>query len=112
MARGDPVFAKIDVDIFPNGERFSTLPAAVSFMYIAVWSLAVKMRTDTLPSDISTDKWLAEWTHKCPKSVHRWMTQLETKCLVHRNSDGSLSIDKVRSCHRRLKWDKRPELNI
>ena len=110
MARGDPTYFQVDIDIFPNGERFSALSASEAFMYIAVWGLAVKCRSDTIPKDISTDKWMAEWAHKCPKSVHRWMDKLSQVCLVTRNSDGTLTVHNVKSRHKKLRWDKCPQM--
>jgi len=109
VARGDPTFAKIDVDIFPNGDRFSSLPANVAFLYLSLWCLAVKMRTDVLSPFISRSVWIANWTHKDRVSVSRWLAILEEKKLIIRNTDGSLTIDKVRACHKKLKWDKRPQ---
>lgn len=110
MPLGDPTFAKIDVDIFPNGDRFSTLPANAAFLYLALWCMAVKFRSDVIPCSLSTCKWIANWTHKDRVSVSRWLAILEGKNLIIRNADGSLIIDKVRACHKKLKWDKRPQI--
>ena len=112
MARGDPTYCKIDVEIFSNGERFSRLSASEAYLYLALWALAVMVRSEDIPVDISTDKWVAEWTHKCRKSVHRWMDNLSRVGLITRNANGTLTIHKVMICHKKLRWDKLPQSTL
>ena len=109
MARGDPTYCQIDVEIFSNGERFSRLSASEAYLYLALWALAVMVRSEDIPETISTPKWVSEWTHKGRKSVQRWMDNLSHAGLITRNANGTLTIHKVMICHKRLRWDKRPQ---
>ena len=108
MARGDPVYAKIDVEIFPTGSAFNELKPAARFLYLSLWALAVKERTDILPENISTDNWLSHWAHICPKNVSRWTKNIAKSGLIEILPNGRLFIKGVRDCHGRLAWDKCP----
>jgi hypothetical protein len=107
MARGDPTFAKIDVDIF-HDEKVGSLTAAEAFCYIGLWCMAVKYRTDVLERDKFPVKKLAAYLEKDRKTVGRWVDKLRRVSLIEMNARGDITICRVKGVHNKLHWDKCP----
>jgi len=107
MARGDPTFAKIDVDVF-HDEKVGSLTAAEAFCYIGLWCMAVKYRTDVLERDKFPMKKLAAYLEKDPKTVRRWVEKLQRVSLIEVNERGDITVSGVKQLHGKLHWDKCP----
>ena len=105
MARGDPTYARIDVDIW-YGEKISQLTGNERDTYIYLWTLAVKCRSETIPASMARTKSVTKVLTKVEKTVHRHYDILSDLELIKINADGSITVYKVKELHPRLKWDK------
>ena len=120
MARGDPVFMRVDIDKVLNGEKVSTLPPVHFKVYMVLWALAVKGSSYVLTQAISRPQYILDCAHLggvsvssrrrfgC-KSVLKVLNELHELALIELLPSGRINVIGVKDVHKRLKWEKAPE---
>lgn len=109
MARGDPTYCKIDVDVILKGERFNALSEINQGVYLKLWALAVALRTDTFMVESSPPSFLASCVHSTRQRVFSCLNEMCEHGLAERNTRGDVRIRGVKDCHPKLQWDKCPK---
>ena len=106
MSRGDPVYAKVNIDIL-TGEKVSQLTPQERDTYIlGYWMLAVKFRLERMPGRLCDARMLATRLTKSRKSVRRHREVLSHLGLVIIHDDKSVTVKGVRARHAKLKWSE------
>ena len=111
MPRHDPIWAKIDVEIF-MGESFNGLTPAQKYVYWGLWILAVKYRTDVFLVDLHRPSFLAHVLQLSPQLFASSVRAICKLGLAEKNLHGDLMIKGVKDCHKKLTWDKSPEVYL
>lgn len=106
MARGDPTYFRVDIDII-DGERFSQLTDRERDTFIfGPWALAVKVRSACVPGAIGNPQSLAHRLRKQVRTVKRHLAVLHKLGLIELQPDGSIYVPHVKELHPKLKWDR------
>lgn len=120
MARGDPVFCRLDIDKILNGEKISPLPGNHFKVYIVLWALAVKCHSYVLELAISQPQYILDSAHLGAnseqsrrklgaKSATRILRDLHNLGLIEILPSSRIRVIGVKEVHSRLLWDKCPE---
>jgi len=101
VARGDALFARIEVEFILNDPRFFTLSDYCQTLYLGLWCIAVKERKERL------DPWytpasIAQALHKDPRSIASGLTKLQQACLISIDDDGCVIVRGVGSKHKKM----------
>lgn len=113
MARGDPVFMRVDIDKILMGEKISLLPGDHFKVYMVLWALAVKSRSYVLSRLISHPRNVQETAkigqRKGRKSIQSILQDLSKLGLIELLPSGRINVIGVKEVHPKLHWDKCPE---
>jgi len=111
VSRGDPTFAKIDVDVLTS-HKLARLKVPDRYVYFCLWILAVKERTDFLDLEQFSYRFVANLlqidNRLAAKAVQNCCKNALLELIKHRGKM-YVFVPWVRACHRQLKWDRRPE---
>ena len=115
MARGDPLYAKVEVDFWLDDPRLIDLPEYAQNVYLGLWCLAVRCRTDRLPSRYSLRS-VAGVLRKDPRSVAKALAQLRDSCtdapLIGEDENGRILIYGCGKVHSSLRtWKEHASPN-
>ncbi len=102
MAKGDPLYAHVEVSFILNDPRCRAMTNAEFRLYLAFWCTAVEQRSDKLPTyfDLhSMSNRAAVDLRTCSKCV----TKLQQKCLIDISSDGCYIVVGCRAKHSNLR---------
>jgi len=106
MSRGDPHYAKVDIDIV-FGEKFSQLTASEQHTYLlGPWMLAVKYKLERLPACINCTRLTASRLLKGCRTVAKQLQRMHDVGLITKHSNGDITVHGVKACHARLRWNK------
>ncbi len=106
MARGDPLYAHLEVGFFLNDPRFTRLTPAEKVTYLAFWCTAVEYRTEHLPPYVDMReicKRAALDVRTCRKCVSTLQQTCGKRALIERAPDGGFIVVGCRVKHKNLR---------
>jgi hypothetical protein len=113
VARGDPVFMRVDIDKILTGEKISPLPGDDFKVYMVLWGLAVKCHTYVLSRAMSDPRYVEGTAKIGPRKGRRSMRTilqgLSEIGLIEILPSGRIRVIGVKEVHPKLLWDKCPE---
>lgn len=105
MARGDPLFCRMEPEFILRDERFTTLPDRVQLIYLRLWAVCVERRTEYLPWEktrrYGRAGWVAAQVQTTVQATCRSVAALSAHGLA-REVKGYLHIPGVRHKHKKL----------
>lgn len=105
MARGDPLFAKLEADFFDERPDFMELPEGARFLYLWLWAQAVRQRREFLVKPSISRLSTLSNLH------HRWMISYLlglSKVGLIRISDGFIQVIGVAKKHNKIIFRTEP----
>ena len=99
----DAIFAQISCRIL-HGQRFNQLDLAARAVYLELWILAVRERSETLPGINYGMSFLAHELHSNLRFVKKQLTKIASLGLIDFLPDETITVHSVRDCHKRLDW--------
>jgi len=105
MAKGDGLFARVDVDVWTKPRVMMLRPAGAKAFYIMLWTLAVRERNDILVKAYCKQMSIA-FLQTSERTARTHMQKCIEAGLVRDNGDGTVTVVKVRDCHGRMIWGK------
>lgn len=113
MAHGDPTYMRVDIDKLLNGDKISTLDEYQFKVYMTLWALAVKHRTEVLPVKVSVPEYVKNAAkvraRKGKRSVDKVLGELQEEGLIEILPSGRINVIGVKEVHAKLQWDKSPK---
>ena len=108
MARGDPVYAKIDVAIWTSA-KFTALSNDDRLLYLGLWMLAVEFRSDVLPAQLMSCAYAAHRLRMSSRYVKSGLARVQRIGLIDIDDKKNITIYRVKECHKALSWDRCPK---
>ncbi len=108
MARGDPLFARLDLALFAD-PRFRGLTAAGKIVYLGAYTAAVEARSELLPT-WWTPRALADRTGTDERTAKLALKNAIAAGLIQEPVEGRYRVVGVRENHEKLEWrELRPD---
>jgi len=103
MARGDGIFARVDVDVWTKPRVMRLRPVGAKAFYLMAWTYAVKERNEQIPDSVLTQ--LAKgFLDVCNRTARLYTKKCIDAGLFEDLGDGMIRVVKCRACHKKMKW--------
>jgi len=104
MARGESLYARLDVD-FMESFRFQKLPAGARILYLSLWCLSLKERCEFIEQP--TTDWLAMHAGLKRHPVKMYVRSLQDACLINVER-GYIQVIGIAKKHKQFQWKPSP----
>jgi len=115
VARNDPIFCRLDIDVILNGGKVSLLDDRQFRVYVTLWALAVKHRSEVLSVGVSTPEYVQGSgkirSRKGMRKVSVVIRELHDMGLIEILPSTRINVIGVKEVHSKLLWDKSPSEN-
>ena len=109
MARGDSIYAKVDVDIL-DGEKVSQLTPNERDTYLfGYWLPAVKYHQNRVENHLVCVRMLQKRLQKSKRTVQQHRQKLHLLGLITIHEDNSVTVHGVKERHSKLNWNEYKE---
>jgi hypothetical protein len=113
VAHGDPTYMRVDIDKLLNGDKISTLDEREFKVYMTLWALAVKHRSEVLSDKVSVPEYVKNaaklGSRRGKVSVSKVLEALHSYGLIELLPSGRINVIGVKEVHAKLQWDKSPK---
>jgi len=99
----DGAFAMLDINFVIDDPRLDGLSAAARWVYITLWCLAVRERSEVLTYYKFVSS-LARLSRVRPSTTVKSLIALEQNCLISRDAEGIITVIGVKDKHKNLTW--------
>ncbi len=103
----DGQFALIDVNFILDDPRLDELSPANRWLYIGLWCICVRERTETLP-DRYGPKAVARRTRLDIRTTREGLRRLQQECLISIDAQNRITVIGVKDKHQNLTWKDAP----
>ena len=103
----DGSFAMLDINFILDDPRLDSLTAADRWVYLTLWCIAVRERSEVLPTRYRLAS-VARLARVQPSTAKRALKKIMQNCLIEIDSENTITVLGVRGKHKNLKWKDDP----
>jgi len=101
MARGDKIFARVEVDFILGDPVYLDLTASAKCLYIALWCISVRERKERLDA-VYHPRRLSYMCGLDPRSIRSALTSLQQACLISITEENAIIVHKAQAKHSKM----------